>query len=229
MSLPPAHSPLRAVLPFCLTLVLLATVAPASSQVLRYREQTGDTSFLFSWQADTRPDGVTVTVTQQQGDEVFRSVNTLEGSTLFWQYSKDADTDVRVERVGNQLRLNGRFGGRPVSRLETIDERPWFQPLSYSLCRMMTRKQEQSTFWTIRPDTLDVLTMRAQRDGNGRLPQGDGAGVPANRVVIRPDGLLSALWSAEYWFRQADNLFVYYRATHGPPGVPETIISLVTH
>lgn len=66
MKLPPYHSPIRAILPFCLALLLMATVAPASSPTLRYREQTGEDSFLFSWQADADQDGATVTVTQRQ-------------------------------------------------------------------------------------------------------------------------------------------------------------------
>ena len=227
MKLPPYHSPIHAILPFCLALLLMATVAPASSPTLRYREQTGADSFLFSWQADAAQDGATVTVTQRQGEEVFQSVNTLEGSTTSWHYTKIPDTDVRVERVGNHLRFRGRVAGEPIDKQETIDGRPWFQPLSYSLRCMVSRQEEQASFWTIRPDTLETLTLKAQREGSARLPQDNGTELSASKMVIRLDGLMSALWSAEYWFRQGDNLFVQYRGTHGPPGTAETIISLV--
>ena len=226
MNLPPLHSPLRAILPFCLALLLMATVAPASSPLLRYREQTGDASFLFSWQADTAQDGGTVIVTQRQGEETFRSVNTLEGITSSWQYTKVPDTDVRVERVGNQLHFQGRVAGEAIDKQEPIDERPWFQPLSYSLRCMVARQQQQASFWTVRPDTLEALALKAESDGSGPVPQTSGPAQSASRMVIRLDGLMSALWSAEYWFRQGDNLFVHYRGTHGPPGTAETVISL---
>lgn len=226
MKLPPHHSPIRAILPFCLALLLMATIAPASSPLLRYREQTGEDSFLFSWQADTTQDGATVIVTQRQGEETFRSVNTPEGITSAWHYTKMPDTDVRVERVGNQLRFRGRVAGEVVDKQEPIDERPWFQPLSYSLRCMVARQEEQASFWTIRPDTLEPLTLKAERDGSGQLPQTNGPALMASRMIIRLDGLMSALWSAEYWFRQGDNLFVHYRGTHGPPGTAETVISL---
>lgn len=223
----PPNSPLRAILPFCMALLLMATMAPASPRELRYREQTGDHSFLFFWQAESGPDQVTVTVTQRQGEEVFTSVNTLEGTTLSWRYLKQPDTDVQAVRNGNQLRFSGRFQGQAIDKQEKIDARPWYQPLSYSLHCMERKKQNKASFWTIRPDTLDVLLLQAQRDGSDRLQELDGREVAANKVVIRLEGLMSGLWSAEYWFRREDDLFVRYRGTHGPPGVPETVITLV--
>ena len=168
-----------------------------------------------------------MTVTQHQGEETFRSVNTAEGATSSWHYTKVPDTDVRVERVGNQLRFTGRVAGAAIDKQQQIDGRPWFQPLSYSLRCMVARQQAQASFWTIRPDTLETLTLQAAREGSDLLPQEHGPALTASKMVIRLDGVLSALWSAEYWFRQGDNLFVHYRGTHGPPGTAETVISLV--
>jgi hypothetical protein len=223
----PPHSPLRAILPFSLTLMLIATMAPASSRELLYREQTGGHSFLFSWQAQSAPQAATVTVTQRQEDEVYTSVNTEEGTTLSWHYLKPPDTDVRVTRNENLLLFSGHFQGQVVDKQEKIDARPWYQPLSFSLHCMEQRKQHKANFWTIRPDNLDVLTLQAQREGSDRFPGVDGSEMQANKVVIRLEGLMSALWSAEYWFRQGDILFVRYRGIHGPPGVPETVVTLV--
>lgn len=223
----PAHSPVRAILPLCLALLLMAVASPAS-QSLRYREQTGDDSLIFFWQADRQQDGVTITVTQHQGNEIFRSVNTLDGVTLSWQYSKHPDTDVRVERNGNQLRFSGRYAGKPVERDQEIDARPWYQPLSFCLQHMVARQHKDARFWTIRPDTLDVLAMQAEHDGIEQIAAGGGTTHTADRVLIRLDGLMAPLWHAEYWFRQGDHLFVHYRGTHGPPGTTETVVSLLT-
>ena len=219
------YSPLRALVPLCLALLLMAVASPAS-QVFRYREQTGDDSFTFSWQADREQDGVTVV--QHQGDEIFSSVNTMDGTTLSWQYVKQPDTDVRVERQGESLRFRGRFAGQPVDRTQAIDARPWCQPLSFSLQRMVSRDQRTSTFWTIRPDTLEVLVMQAEKTGSDRIPIDNGGVQAADKVVIRLEGLLAALWQAEYWFRQGDHLFLQYRSIHGPPGTAETRICLIS-
>jgi len=221
------HSPLRALAPLCLALLLMAMAGPAP-QVLRYHEQTGDESSIFSWRADRTDNGATVTVTQHQGAEVFSSVNTGEGTTLSWRYVREPDTDVRVERTGDRLRFSGRFAGRPVERTQAIDGRPWYQPLSFCLQRMVAREQPDATFWTIRPDTLEALAMQAHRDGSDPIPGDRGGPQTADRVVIRLDGLLSALWQAEYWFRQGDHLFLQYRGTHGPPGTAETRICLIS-
>lgn len=219
------HSPLRALVPLCLALLLMAVASPAS-QVFRYREQTGDESTTFSWRADREADGITVV--QHQGGEIFSSVNTGEGTTLSWHYLKQPDTDVRVERVGDSLHFSGRFAGKAVDKREAIDSRPWCQPLSYSLQRMVANKRQNSTFWTIRPDTLEVLAMQANMDGSEEIAAESGAMQPADKVVIRLDGLLSALWQAAYWFRQGDHLFLQYRGTHGPPGTAETRICLIS-
>ena len=47
-----------------------------------------------------------------------------------------------------------------VDKKEAIDSRPWCQPLSFSLQRMVARDQQVASFWTIRPDTLEVLAMQ---------------------------------------------------------------------
>jgi len=221
----PDQSPLRALVPLCLALLLMAVASPAS-QVFRYREQTGDDSSTFSWRADREADGVTVV--QHQGDELFRSVNTMDGTTLSWQYVKQPDTDVRVERQGDSLRFSGRLKGKPIEKNQAIDSRPWCQPLSFSLQQMVTREPRTATFWTIRPDTLEVLALQAEKTGSEQIATDNDGVRSADKVIIRLDGLLAPLWQAEYWFRQGDHLFLQYRGTHGPPGTVETRICLIS-
>jgi hypothetical protein len=225
----PDHSPVRAILPLCLALLLMAVASSPASQIFRYREQTGVDSFTFTWRADREQDNATVTVTQNQGSEIFSSDNTAEGTTLSWHYVKQPDTDIRAERVGDHIRFSGRFDGKPIDKKEAIDSRPWCQPLSFSLQRMVARDQQVASFWTIRPDTLEVLAMQAEKTGSEQIPADNGGGVQAaEKVVIRLDGLKSILWQAEYWFRQGDHIFLQYRGTHGPPGTAETLICLIT-
>ena len=220
----PDHSLVRAILPFALLMLLLAVASPAS-QLLRYREQTGESSFTFLWRSEQ--DRAGVTITQDQGDETYSSVCTPEGTTLSWRYIRRPDTDVRAERIGDRIQLSGRLAGKVIDQSRAIDSRPWYQPLSFSLQRMMARDAQTATFWTIRPDTLEIIAMKAEKFGSERLPGGDSSQT-ADKVVIRLDGLLSGVWHADYWFRQSDNLFVGYRGTHGPPGTAETSINLIT-
>lgn len=220
----PDHSLVRAILPFGLLMLLLAAASPAS-QILRYREQTGESSFTFLWRSEK--DRAGVIITQDQGDETYSSVCTLEGATLSWRYIRRPDTDVRAERIGDRIQLSGRLDGKVIDQGRAIDGRPWFQPLSFSLQRMAASDAQTATFWTIRPDTLEIIAMQAHKSGTEQLSAGETSHT-ADKVVIRLDGLLSGVWHADYWFRQSDNLFVAYRGTHGPPGTAETSIHLVT-
>ncbi len=221
----PGVSVFRALVPFCLALLLMAVVSPAS-QEFQYRERTGAESLTFLWRTEQGHDGITVTVTQDQKNEFYSSVCAQDGSTLSWHHIRRPDTDVRAERIGNRIQFSGRFGGKEIKRSETIDQRPWYQPLSYSLQRLVARGQQAATFWTIRPDTLDILAMQAKQSECETLGTGKQA-FTARKVVIRLDGLLSGIWHAEYWFRLSDTLFVQYRGTHGPPGTAETAIHLI--
>lgn len=225
-SFQPPPASLRALVPFCLALILLAAASPAS-QVFRYIEQTGDASLTFFWQAESERESTLIT--QRQGDETYASRCSPDGATLHWHFLRPPDTDIRVERRGNQLHFSGKLAGRTVTRIQDIDSRPWYQPLSYSLQRMVASERPREIFWTIRPDTLDVLAMQAEVTGSEAIASMDETVTQlAHKVVIRPEGILAPLWRAEYWFRQSDHLFVQYRGTHGPPGTAETVISLIT-
>lgn len=223
LSHPYLASPLRAIVPLALALLLLAAFGNAS-QVFRYREQTGREVTTYLWRVE--PESRSYTVIHQQGEETFRSRCTEDGATLHWRYTRPPDTDVQAERSGDRILLSGRFEGEPVEREVAIDTRPWFQPLSFSLQRMLTLNLDRASFWTIRPDTLDVLAMQAEREGSETIGEA-GEALVAERVAIRLDGLLAGLWRADYWFRQGDRLFVQYRGAHGPPGTAETVVRLM--
>lgn len=205
--------------------MLFLAAASSASQIFRYREQTGDDSFIFLWRADQGRNEVTIT--QNQGDEIYSSVCAPDGKTLSWHYVRQPDTDVRAKRIGDQIHFSGSFDGNPIDKSQPIDARPWYQPLSFSLQRVVARNQQTADFWTIRPDTLDVLAMKAEKSGREEIPSGKETQT-ADKVVIRLDGLMSAFWQAEYWFRPSDNLFVQYKGTHGLPGTAETSVHLIT-
>ena len=223
---PARPSPFQAILPLCLALLFMAVASPAAP-VFRYLEQTGTDSFIFTWRLERERDTATLSVVQRQGSETFLSRNTAAGETLAWQYVHQPDTDVRAEREDDRIRLSGRFQGKTVDEVHAIDDRPWFQPLSFSLRPLALDGQATAEFWTIRVDTLELVAMRAEAAGREEMDTVRGPRLTAARVVIRPDGVFSRLWRAEYWFRAEDGLFIRYRGTHGPPGTPETVISLL--
>ncbi len=211
----------------CLGLLVLGSARPAA-RVFEYREQTGKESFIYQWRTEPIKNGVTITVVQHQGQEVYTSVNTKEGETLSWRYVHKPDTEVAARREGERIVFTGTWEGQAVQREERIDERPWYQPLSFSLSRMLAHNRSAVSFWTVRPDNLDVLAMEAEKKERQVITaEKEQDSWEADRVVIHLEGLLSTVWQAEYWFRSSDHLFVHYRGVHGPPGTEATFINLV--
>lgn len=203
--------------------VFLPELSLAGNQSYTYREVTGEESKEFSWQL--LENGNQVMIIASAADEKLVNICREDGGTLRWHVEQGTATNLQAERIGNTIFLRGRFQGKIVDKSIDIDDRPWFQPLSYSLRTFSGDDRKNLSFWTIRMDTLELVAMQAERWGMDVI-QIAGKEIRARRVEIRKDGFFSAIWSANYWFRADDNIFVQYRGTHGFPGTPETRVTL---
>ena len=188
-----------------------------------YQENTGQHVKTFQWQHSSLDDREVVTVHEENG--IFVNHCDRTGRTLFWQFHQGETTDIEAVRRGNELKITGTLEGRRIDSIHTLDERPWYQPLSFSLRFFLAAGSPETSFWTIRSDTLDVVTMQAKRQGLDEIEIA-GQPVPALKVEIRRAGLFSSLWHGTFWFREADGLFVRYQGVHGPPGTSETVVQL---
>lgn len=204
-------------------LLFLAGLAPGSAAAdYRYVEIEGDRRSVFTW--DLEP-GNPVRITVTQGPRRFVTWCRPDGATLRWEMQDADGTHLTVERNGGRLEFRGQLGGSTLARQSAIDDAPWFQALSFSLRLMHHASPASQTFWTVRSDTLDVLKMQAQLlERAGEPAAGDSV---ARQVRVRVAGWQSALWHADYWFRERDDLFVRYRSVHGPPGTDATEVHLV--
>jgi hypothetical protein len=189
----------------------------------RYRERTGQDVRHYRWRLD-RGETVRITSTTESG-RVFTAWCRSDGTTVRWEVADGPDR-LTVERRDRSLQFRGRLGGRTVERSISIDERPWYQPLSFSLRGVAGGDGSPEAFWTIRPDDLSVLSMTASTQAKETVTV-DGHRVDAVRVEVRPAGWRSAFWSCHYWFRIPDRVFIRYRGVHGVPGSPETVVELV--
>lgn len=188
-----------------------------------YQENTGWQVKKFQWQHASFADREVITVHEENG--VFVNHCDRTGRTLSWQFRQGESTDIEAVRRGNELKITGTMEGRRIDSTHTLDERPWYQPLSFSLRFFLAAGVSETSFWTIRSDTLDVVTMQAKRQGADEVEIA-GQSVPALKVEIRRAGLFSSLWHGTFWFREADGLFVRYQGVHGPPGTSETVVQL---
>ncbi len=202
-------------------LTFLAGTYAAESH--RYAEKTGAQTTFFLWQLDMDTNE-TVIITSLDEDVRYVNVCDSTGATHKWRML-GKNSKVTAQRKGNELHITGMKDGEKIDARITLDDAPWFQPLSYSLRNLIREKNDkQTTFWMIRPDTLEPQKFQANRAEEGKIYL-ESRAFQAVRVTICPAGLLSCFWHATYWFRVCDGLFLRYEGTHGPPGTPKTIIS----
>ncbi len=209
----------------CLLLTVLNRPLAAETPQLSwlYRETTGNKTKEFEWRHSSLSGQEVITVHEE--DATFVNRCDPSGRTLFWQFRRKDQADVEAVRHGNRLQISGTLDGRRIDVTRAIDDRPWYQPLSFSLRFFLDSGLPEASFWTIRSDTLEVVTMRAERKGTEEIEVA-GRRTPAFKVEVRRDGLLSSFWHGSFWFRKDDLQFVRYAAVHGPPGTGETVVQL---
>lgn len=213
----------RTLAAFCLLILAVAGFASAATQSFRYRESTGDAHRLYDWRLEAGPP---VKIVSTDDQRTFTNWCAEDGNTLKWQIETAAGERLVALREGNRIHLSGRYRGESIERIFDIDEKPWFQPLSFSLRAIVDGDDNHRDFWTIRSDTLELLAMRAEREETETLAIGPET-VAAVRIRVAPRGWKGMLWKCRYWFRAADGVFVRYHGVHGPPGTPPTVVELV--
>jgi hypothetical protein len=146
---------------------------------------------------------------------------------LMWELINTGEgTSVKAQRVGNTIRLQGRFRGRKVSRKYAIDARPWYQYPEVTLQEFVLSANQRTQFWIISPDDLTIFEFEAVKMGRETVEVA-GHSVKAIRIRIKALGFAGNFWHADYWFSWADGSYLRYQAVHGGPGTPPTVKELV--
>jgi len=218
---------LRLAGPFTVFALLLMITPPAaaapSHPVYLYQETTGKAVKNFRWSRTLAAGEEVITVNEEDAVLVNRCDGA--GQTHAWTYREGDHTVIDATRNGNQLKISGIRQGNPIATTVTVDDHPWFQPLSFSLGAFLASARTKVSFWMIRSDTLEVVAMQAEKKEVEEITV-TGRKVRAQKVVIRRQGILAALWQAAFWFREDDRIFVRYQGVHGPPGTDETVVQL---
>lgn len=190
---------------------------------VRYAEQTGKKQSFFTWRMEQKEE---VTIVADDGTTRYVTECAANGATKEWRREQPG-MKIRAERQGNTLRIAITADSERTETRFPLDDCPWYQPLSFSLRPIaLAEPSPPKRFWMIRPDTLKPCLFQAWSEGVEEIGIGEET-IKALKVMISPSGMLSLFWKAAYWFRPGDGLFLQYRGTHGPPGTPETVISLV--
>lgn len=194
------------------------------SGVYTYQEKVGDTIIPFYWKVERSGGRVKVIVYEEE--KSFINSCSENGATWEWRFVYKNKHDINAVRNGNVLTISGTKGGKKVERVIELDDRPWFQPLSYSLREFLDSSKKEVSFWTIRADTFEPIVLVARKKGI-ELVTFQEAEVSAQKIEVRAEGFSSHFWSGSYWFRKSDNIFLKYRSVHGFPGTTETVVTLL--
>jgi hypothetical protein len=214
---------------FLLFLVQQPLAAPVDNRlpegIFVYRESTGDQAALFEWRAEERQEGIVIWGLEKS--KTFFNLCGPDGATRKWRYSEPGKNEITARRIGNSLAIRGTRYGKEITKTVALDDRPWYQPLSFSLGKFLSSTEAQTSFWIIRADKIEVVAMTAEKVGEETLFFENGE-VDAHKVEIRAEGFLAKMWHGTYWYRKSDNFFLRYQSVHGLPGSAMTTVELVS-
>ncbi len=189
-----------------------------------YHEQTGGNEHQYSW--DIQQQGKELLITSHSPEKFFATTCNDDGETLMWSYKTPEGDHITAKKEGDIIHVTGKKEDQVIDEQLKVDRYPWYQPLSFSLRPLVLDDEQQKVFVMIRPDTLESVTLKAEKKECGNIELNRET-VNACAVEVKKNGLLAPFWHVTYWFRKKDGVFLQYRGVHGLPGTPETVIQLV--
>ena len=187
-----------------------------------YHQQIDNEETVFTW---TMEQGEYFTLKTVEPLETTSLRCTKNGDVLEWNLQRGEHTLITATRKGNMILVEGIMNGETVEMRFTIDDKPWYQFLSFSLQSFLKDNNIQHTqFWILSPRHLEMYMMEALKEGEEAVTL-NGRATEAIKVRVAPDGIVGKLFYGHYWYRKPDFLWIKYQGDHGPLS-PETIIHL---
>lgn len=194
----------------------------SQEEIHHYRKVTGKTALNATWQLE-KNDGYTLTYTS--GGEIHVTVTDKEYNTLSWYVvGDDGKTNFRAVRNGGSIALSGRYKGEVVDKRLEIDDRPWYQATSLSLRGFIACDDDKRIFWTIRFSALTVHKIKAIK----KKVVSSETGCQLQHIRLTLPGMLAPFWKSDYWFSLPECVFFRFEGPSGPPGSPDTTVTLTT-
>ena len=201
-------------------LFTLPLARASQEEVHRYRKVTGKTVLDSSWRL-VKGDGYTLTYSS--GGETHVTVTDKDYNTLSWHVvGDDGKTDFKAVRDGETIAVSGRFKGEAVDKRLEIDDGPWYQATSLSLRGFIACDDDKRLFWTIRSSALTVHKIKAIK----KETVSSETGCQLQHVRLTLPGMLAPFWKSDYWFSLPGCVFFRFEGPSGPPGSPDTTITL---
>ncbi|HAK44652.1 MAG TPA: hypothetical protein DCO79_01855 [Spirochaeta sp.] len=137
----------------------------------------------------------------------------------------DDDTELDVERAGNELIVVGFDEGKKIDKTLKIDSEYWYQLMPAQLSDFVKTDTKQTEFSMFDPYNIQVMDMKVEKKGVERIEIG-GMEVEAVKMNMRIQGLLSLFWKSELWYSTKSRLQVKYEGVNVIPKLYNAVIEL---
>lgn len=206
------------------TLAAVVCFRVAGQETVPYRDITGGRETRIAMFEEQTPGGWIIHSRMSDGEMHDVDIDASGATLRYHVVSPARRIDYRVTRDGNVLIIEGTFSGAPLSRKITIDEHPWYETLERSLQGYAAAGAPgKVVFWIVHPWEARAYLLGATGEGYQQVTVNDRA-MTALRVRVRPEGFYHFFWSALYWYRREDAMFVRYEGVRGFPGTPRTVV-----
>ena len=155
-------------------------------------------------------------------------LNDSEQSTLSVKYTdKPNDTMYVATRLINVISIEGIFKGKPISKVLQIDSRPVYAYPEWSFQQFVVTGSIRKPifFWFFVAEDAAVRLMTACGVGRETIDTSNGQ-MDADKIKMNLPGFASVYWSAFYWYRPSDGVFLRSEIKHDL-SAPLTIVELI--
>lgn len=199
--------------------IILLSSLQSYSQITEYKYSCGNNTSTIIW-TESR-NGDLIHLETVQGNEVHKYVINQNYVTLSWEYLNTSEnTNIKVVKEKGVYNIEGTFKSKAFSKKYTSDGYPWYQNIGFNVGHSIKNKVSFK-FECIRPDNLKFYKMQADAKNTSNIK-----GIDQQRINVRLTGVLSKFFGSDYYIDCQTRQYITYKGVHGPPGTPETIITL---
>jgi hypothetical protein len=191
----------------CLFCTVLLSAADRDARI--YSEVHGSTTSVVEYAITRAGNAFDVTST---GGPVTDAIHWIPGTgTVSWkEIDPGSRIDMQAVRTGDVVHVTGTHKGVAVSLDVRLDSAPWYQIFGPLIAELLPGLTGQREFWVLNMDDLVPHKMLVRRVGQERI-QIHGAAIDALKIHFSPAGVLAPFWGADFWYRPADNVYLYSR------------------
>jgi hypothetical protein len=170
----------------------------------------------------------TVKMIYRDGDDILSEATCdLNFDQNGWVYKNMPEKiDLVFTRDANIIQCAGTHRGKDFIRRYEKDNVDWIQVFEFAVVPFLQSGKKEKECWSLRPTEMDAFKMVIIREGTEKITVRQQR-LDAVKVRLTASGPLSMFWSAWYWYRVEDLVFVRYESVRGGPGTPLTVIELV--